>query len=54
MKDEISQLEHSLHRWQLRDGEMENSAATSRGKQGSISTSQSALFPNPGAVGGAG
>lgn len=54
MKDEISQLEHSLPRWQPRDGEMENSAATSRGKQGSISTSQTALFPNPGVVGGAG
>lgn len=54
MEDDISQLEHSLHRWQPRDGEMENSAVTSRGKQGSISTSQAVLFPNPGAMSGAG
>lgn len=50
----MSGLEHSLHRWQARDGEMVNSAATSRGKQGNISMSQTRLFPDLGVMGGAG
>lgn len=50
----MSGLEHSPHHWQPRDGETVNSAATSRGKQGNISTSQTRLFPDPGVMGGAG
>lgn len=50
----MSGLEHNRHRRQPRDGEMVNSAATSRGKQGDIATSQTGLFPDPGVMAGAG